>query len=109
MPVRIEKNKNLTTAFLSGEIDHHSSAFLREEIDKAVNVVMPRELCLDFMHVSFMDSSGIAVIARTRYRMQSLNGRIWIECPSPQVQRVLDAAGIERLVPVTSGNIGGVR
>ena len=37
MPVRIEKNKNLTTAFLSGEIDHHSSAFLREEIDKAVN------------------------------------------------------------------------
>ena len=97
------------TVFLSGELDHHEAGGAIRAIDRLIEEHMPRECAIDMSGLSFMDSSGIAVIARTRYRMQSLNGRIWIECPSPQVQRVLDAAVIERLVPVTSGNIGGLR
>ena len=97
------------TVFLAGELDHHVAREALRQLDELLDEYMPRDCVVDLGDLSFMDSSGIAVIARTRYRMQSLNGRIWIECPSPQVQRVLDAAGIERLVPVTSGNIGGVR
>jgi stage II sporulation protein AA (anti-sigma F factor antagonist) len=97
------------TVYLAGELDHHEARDALHTIDELLDEYLPRDCALDLSGLSFMDSSGIAVIARTRNRMQSLNGRIWIECPSPQVQRVLDAAGIERLVPVTSGNIGGIR
>ena len=97
------------TVYLSGELDQHEARRASDTITELIDEYLPRSCVLDLAALSFMDSSGIAVIARARYRMQSLSGRIWIECPSPQVQRVLDAAGIERLVPVTSGNIGGMR
>ena len=50
------------TAFLSGEIDHHSAKTIREEIDLAVSEQIPKELWLDFRDVSFMDSSGIGLV-----------------------------------------------
>ena len=47
-----------------------------------------------------MDSSGIALIIRISRRMTVLGGRAWVEDPARQPQRVIDAAGIDRLVPV---------
>ena len=47
-----------------------------------------------------MDSSGIAVIIRISQRMKSLGGRVWIENPAKQPLRVIDASGVDRLVPV---------
>ena len=100
MPVRIEKNKNLTTAFLSGEIDHHSSAFLREEIDKAVNVVMPRELCLDFMHVSFMDSSGIGLVMGRYKLMHAIGGKLTVRGVNASTMKVMKLAGLDLLAKI---------
>ena len=64
---------------------------------------LPRDCVLDLNGLSFMDSSGIAVIIRLNQRMKSLGGRMWIENPAKQPLRVLDAAGIDRLVPVATG------
>ena len=47
-----------------------------------------------------MDSSGIAIIIKVSRRMKNLGGRAWIENPARQVLRVIDASGIDRLVPV---------
>ena len=49
---------------------------------------------------SFMDSSGIAIIIKVSRRMRTMGGRTWIENPARQPQRVIDASGIDRLVPV---------
>ena len=59
-----------------------------------------RCVAVDLSGVSFMDSSGIAIIIKVSRRMKSLGGRTWIENPSRQPQRVIDASGIDRLVPV---------
>ena len=47
-----------------------------------------------------MDSSGIAVILRLHKRMKLTGGRLAVIDPAPQPLRVLDASGIERLVPI---------
>jgi anti-anti-sigma factor len=47
-----------------------------------------------------MDSSGIALILRISRAMGRMGGRAWIEDPAPQPLRVIDAGGIERLVPI---------
>ena len=52
-----------------------------------------------------MDSSGIAVIIRVSRRMQILGGRAWIEDPARQPQRVIDAAGIDRLIPIAISKV----
>ena len=73
------------------------------EIDELLDEYLPRDCVLDLNGLSFMDSSGIAVIIRLNQRMKSLGGRMWIENPAKQPLRVLDAAGIDRLVPVATG------
>ena len=100
MPVRIEKNKNLTTAYLSGEIDHHSAAFLREEIDKAAVAVNPKELNLDFMGVSFMDSSGIGLVMGRYKLMKAIGGRLRVSNVSPAAMRVMKLAGLDLLAKI---------
>lgn len=91
------------TIFLSGELDHHDARCTLNTIDELLDEYLPRDCVLDMAGLSFMDSSGIAVIIRTSRRMKALGGRVWIENPAKQALRVIDASGIDRLVPVATG------
>lgn len=85
------------TAFLDGEIDHHSAKSIREEIDLAVSEQLPKELWLDFRSVSFMDSSGIGLVMG-RVRLMSLHGGQVAVCnPSAHISKVMRLSGIDRL------------
>ena len=88
------------TIFLHGELDHHEARCAMHRIEELLDEYIPRDCALNLAGLSFMDSSGIAVIIRVSRRMTALGGRAWVENPARQPQRVLDAAGIERLVPV---------
>ncbi len=92
------------TVFLSGELDHHQARDTLREIEELLDDYLPRDCVLDLSGLSFMDSSGIALIIRINRRMSDLGGRAWIENPQGQPQRVIDAAGIERLIRVRSEN-----
>ena len=91
------------TIFLSGELDHHEARCTLNTIDELLDEYLPRDCVLDMAGLTFMDSSGIAVIIRTSRRMKALGGRVWIENPAKQALRVIDASGIDRLVPVATG------
>lgn len=85
---------------LNGELDHHGARNALREIEMAVDAALPKTLMLDMTGVTFMDSSGIALILRAQQRMQLLDGSI-VVCNVPaQARRVLDAAGIGRLVTI---------
>ena len=100
MAVTLEVTNEEITAYLSGEIDHHSAVELRRRIDESVLSGTPERLILDFSGVTFMDSSGIALILRSQQRMQLLDGSVVLRNVPAQAKRVLDAAGIGRLVSI---------
>ena len=91
------------TIFLSGELDHHEARRAIHSLDELLDEYLPRDCVLDMSGLSFMDSSGIAVIIRISRRMIDLGGRAWIENPAKQPMRVIDASGIDRLVPIAIG------
>ena len=93
------QNQSLTVV-LTGEIDHHCAKEYIRAIATKIEVFSPNVCILDFGGVTFMDSSGIALIIRVSRRMRDVGGRAWIENPAKQPQRVIDASGIDRLVPV---------
>ncbi len=66
----------------------------------AVDAALPKVLVLDMSGITFMDSSGIALILRAQQRMQLLDGSILVCNVPAQARRVLDAAGIGRLVTI---------
>lgn len=85
---------------LSGELDHHAARDTIIEVERAIDSALPKRLMLDFSGVTFMDSSGIALILRAQRRMQNLGGSMLVSHVPDQAKRVLDAAGISRLVAV---------
>ena len=85
---------------LSGEIDHHGTRDAMRELELAVDAALPKKLVLDMTGVTFMDSSGIALILRAQQRMRLLDGSILVCHVPEQAKRVLDAAGIGRLVTI---------
>ena len=85
---------------LSGEIDHHGAPDALRELELAVDAALPKKLVLDMTGVTFMDSSGIALILRAQQRMRLLDGSILVCHVPEQAKRVLDAAGIGRLVTI---------
>ena len=100
MQIKYDASAGELTVMLAGEIDHHSAGMLRAEVDAAVYANTPKNLILDFSRVSFMDSSGIAVVLRLRKKAGETGGRLWLEDPAPQPLRVLTASGIGRLVKI---------
>ena len=100
MEIRARDNERELLLELSGEIDHHGARNALKEVEMAIDAALPRLLTLDFSGVTFMDSSGIALILRSQQRMQLLDGRVVIRNIPAQAKRVLDAAGIGRLVSI---------
>ncbi len=97
MPVELNLAENTLTALISGEIDHHSAAGIREKIDEDILRLKPDRLMLDFSGVSFMDSSGIGLIMG-RYRLMSESGgKVSVSGASPVNARMIKLAGLGRL------------
>ena len=88
------------TLRLLGELDHAAAQKVMSGIEDAVEEYLPRRCVLDLSGLSFMDSSGIALILRSQQRMQLMEGSVVLRNVPEQARRVLDAAGIGRLVSI---------
>ncbi len=100
MHVAIREKNGKLRIHLSGELDHHGARETMEQIEETLERHLPRECVLDMGGVTFMDSSGIALILKTHRRMTELGGRVIAERVPKQPMRVLDAAGIGRIVSI---------
>ena len=95
------KRKNKTIIILIfGEIDHHTSAELRRQTESALAQMGGRNIIFGFEHVTFMDSSGIALVLSLYKRMAALGGTLEITDLPPFARRILKAAGVEKLVSI---------
>lgn len=65
-------------AMLTGEIDHHTARKICEEIDIKLYTQKPSALYLDFSKVTFMDSSGLAVVVGRKRVCDSLKIKAFV-------------------------------
>ena len=91
------------TVVLTGEIDHHSAKKFMEAISAKIEAYTPRACHLDFTDITFMDSSGIAVVLNALRSVQKMGGTICLINLSNQPLKVFRAAGIDRIVQIKEG------
>lgn len=97
MGVEIISNPLSVSALLSGEIDHHTAAAMREDIDAAAVAQQPKILRLDFEDVTFMDSSAVGLVMG-RYRLlQGWQGRLEVTNLSERDYKMMRLAGMQAL------------
>ena len=91
MPVTFDHREGVLIAGISGDLDHHSAAPIREAIDRMAESAMPKVLVLDFGGVGFMDSSGIGLVMGRYKLMDSMGGSVRVEHASPQLKKIPSA------------------
>ena len=98
MEMTVRQEERCLEIALIGELDHHAAREIGGRLDRAIEAALP--LVLDWSGVTFMDSSGIAVVMRVRQRVRDLGGAVTLRGVRPQARKVLDAAGLDRFVTV---------
>ena len=93
------QNGQLTVA-LTGEIDHHCAKNYINSISAKIEAYNPKVCILDFQEVTFMDSSGIAVVINSMRRMAQIEGRLLLTGIAEQPMRVFRTSGIDKLVQI---------
>ena len=88
------------TVALTGEIDHHCAKAYIQAIAAKIEAYMPNLCILDFREVTFVDSSGIAVVINALRNMSQIEGKLLLSGISPQPMRVFRASGIDKLVEI---------
>lgn len=93
------ENGRLTVA-LTGEIDHHCAKKYIQAIAAKIEAYTPEICILDFSEVTFVDSSGIAVVINALRAMTQIEGHLLMTGISQQPMRVFRASGIDKLVEI---------
>ncbi len=88
------------TVALTGEIDHHRAKAYIQAIAAKIETYTPAVCILDFQEVSFVDSSGIAVVINALRSMAQIEGKLLLTGIAPQPMRVFHASGIDKLVQI---------
>lgn len=88
------------TVFLTGEIDHHCAKKYIGIIEGKIEAYNPQICILDFREVTFMDSSGIAVVINTLRAMARIEGKLMLSQLADQPRKVFRASGIEKIVDI---------
>jgi stage II sporulation protein AA (anti-sigma F factor antagonist) len=106
MPVILKNRNGTLTAYIKGEIDHHTVPDIRESIDDAlVSLENVKILVLDFYDVSFMDSSGVGLVMGRYKLLKDTNAELHVTNTSPHIGKVMKIAGLERLAKFDKGEI----
>lgn len=83
----------------SGELDLATVEPFRRDVLAALDDE-PEDLVVDLTDVSFLDSSGIAVLASALKAQRARNAVLVVTNPQPIVQRALELVGLGILITV---------
>ena len=91
--------KNLIVRF-NGELDHHTSEKIREEIDRIYIDKTLKNIILDVKALNFMDSSGIGLIMGRYKKVSSNKGKIYLLHVNQRLRKILSMCGILKIAEV---------
>ena len=90
MKYKITDIENVSTVFLTGEIDMDVADEVREIVFPLIDA--GKEVHLNLKDVSYMDSSGISIIIESNQRAREKNTKVELKEVSQPVEKVLAMA-----------------
>ena len=98
MEIKLLGNKKAILIKADSEIDHHNAEKIRKAADIKIKSSNAINVIFDFSKVDFMDSSGIGVIMGRFKIAKLLGGKVVIFGVKKQVSRLLEMAGIDKII-----------
>ncbi len=98
MNVEFKLREGCMRILLKGEIDHHTAKDICKASDMHIMNERPHTVLLDFSFVTFMDSSGLAVVVGRKRLCEKTGAKIYIVNISGHPEKILRMAGADRLI-----------
>lgn len=99
LDIAVRRNGKATIIELSGEVDAYTSARFREVMVETIENG-GANLIVSMLGVEYIDSSGLGALVGGLKRASEHNGRIVIVCDQPQVRKVFEITGLEKVFPL---------
>ena len=107
MTFSTEKNGDKMRIRLHGEVDHHNAAEARVRIDRILDTEQPAVFYFNLSGVTFCDSSGLGLVMGRMRKCAQLDAVLIVESPSEAVIKILNIAGMDKLLRIERNNENG--
>lgn len=84
---------------LEGEFDLHTGSQFERRVLEALGRGAS-QLVIDLSSVSFVDSTTIGILMRTRKRLTPLKGRLLVVCPDRNLMRLFEITALDRMFEI---------
>ena len=103
LEIEVQASEERTLVTLSGELDASTASALYDKLSD-LEVEDTRNVVLDLAQVTFMDSTGLAVIVTEHKRLQHSDGSLTIFSPPSSVRRLFEITGLTTLLDIVPVN-----
>ena len=97
MQVTADYQNGKLTLRLFGELDHYAASYTLRSLESAIEEYLPQQCELELSGLTFMDSSGVAVLLKTE-RLMRQTGCVYVSGANEQIQRVLKLSGLGGMI-----------
>ncbi len=94
--MKIEHHKKAGDLYVKifGELDEHSSNYVRAALDDLIETADIKRLYIDMSELTFMDSTGVGVLIGRYKKLKPKGVPIFLKSPTSAVDKVLGISGI---------------
>jgi stage II sporulation protein AA (anti-sigma F factor antagonist) len=103
LAIEVDADGRSTTIRLCGDLVVDSSARVWRELDALQATPQVR---IDVSDLAFVDSSGLGCLFKLHRRVSDAGGMVVVTGASPSFRRLLETAGLHRLVAILPGSDG---
>jgi anti-sigma B factor antagonist len=99
LKIEIESTEARTLVTLSGELDASTASALYDKLSE-LEVQDTHNVVLDLAQVTFMDSTGLAVVVTEHKRLRHSAGTLTIFAPPSSVRRLFEITGLTTVLDI---------
>lgn len=101
MKITHERENDEIIVTLEGELGHHEARKAIDYLENVVDLYPTEKIILDLSRLTFMDSSGIAVVMNTYRNVRDTGRSLIVQSVPIFAMKIFDAAGITKIVRFT--------
>lgn len=100
MQMKAYSSEDSLVVKLDGELDHHSAAEIRADLDRMIAQNKPKTMILELSDIDFMDSSGLGLVLGRYRRLSDIGSKMLIKNPGARTEKILCMAGVDKLIKI---------
>lgn len=89
--------------FIEGELGNHEAKQILNYQENIVSLYMDSDIVLDLSGLTFMDSSGLAVVVNLSRSLKRTGRKLVVKGTPKNAMKIFNAAGLNKIIEFTDG------